>query len=176
MKFRETRIPGVVVFELERRADPRGYFARVWCEQELRAHGLNPMVSQMNTGFSPQAGTLRGIHFQTGPHAEVKIVRCLRGAVFDVAVDLRRDSPTFSQWFGIQLTPDGGESLYVPEGVGHGYLTLEDRSEVMYLASRAYAADFAGGVRYDDPAFCIRWPRDVAVVSEADRTWPNFVA
>ena len=163
-----------MVIKLERRSDERGFFARVWCEGEFRKHGLDPRIAQINTGFSPRAGTLRGLHFQQVPCAEVKVVRCLRGAVFDVAVDLRKESPSYRQWFGMHLTASGGESLYVPEGCGHGYLTLEDNSEVMYLASRPFSAEHASGVRYNDPAFGIQWPMEAAVISDADQSWPDF--
>lgn len=164
------------MLELERRSDERGYFARVWCEKELREHGLNPALNQINTAFSPRAGTLRGLHFQIAPHEEVKIVRCTRGAVFDVIVDLRPASATFRKWAGFALSADDGQSLYVPEGCAHGYLTLTDNVDLMYLASVPYAPSAARGIRWDDPAFRIRWPRSIEVISAADRAWPDFVA
>lgn len=174
MKFAETAIPGAWVIGMEKREDERGYFARVWCDDEFRAHGLNPTHVQVNTQFSPRAGTLRGMHFQLAPHAEVKVVRCLRGAAFDVLVDLRPGSPTFRQWFGIELTPESGDMLYVPEGCAHGYLTLAEDTEVIYFTSHAYAPKSATGVRFDDPAFAIQWPRSADVVSQADRAWPDY--
>ncbi len=174
MKFRETDIRGVWLIEQERRADERGYFARTWCEQEFRAHGLNPAVTQINTAVSTRAGTLRGMHFQDAPHAEVKVVRCVRGAVYDVAVDLRPDSPTFRLWYGVELTAANGLALYLPEGCAHGYVTLEADSELTYMASVPYAPKHARGVRHDDPAFAIHWPRAADIISEQDRNWPDF--
>lgn len=172
MRFVETEIEGARVIELDKRVDDRGYFARVWCSNELRAQGLDPTIAQINTGFSPRRGTLRGMHYQRDPHAEVKIARCLRGAVFDVAVDLRPASGTYRQWFGLVLTPEDGKALYLPEGCAHGYLTLENDSELLYTTSKPYAPESATGVRFDDPAFDISWPADVSVVSAADRAWP----
>jgi dTDP-4-dehydrorhamnose 3,5-epimerase len=148
----------------------------MWCAQELREAGLDADLSQVNTGFSPRAGTLRGVHLQREPHSEVKIVRCVRGAVFDVMVDLRPGSPTFKRWFGTELRGDGLQMLYIPKGCAHGYLTLEDDSELIYFASQPFASASAMGVRFDDPAFAIRWPREVAVISQADRSWPDFSA
>ena len=174
MNFRETNVSGAWVIGLDKRVDARGYFARVWCNQELKSQGLNGDCVQVNTALSPHKGTIRGMHFQVSPHAEVKIARCLRGAAFDVLIDLRPASPTFCRWFGLTLTPDSGEMLYVPEGCAHGYLTLADDTEVLYFASNAYAAKAATGVRYDDPAFDIRWPAEIKVISTADRSWPDF--
>jgi dTDP-4-dehydrorhamnose 3,5-epimerase len=174
VKFTETDIAGAYLLALEKRVDERGYFARVWCQEELRAHQLNAALNQINTGFSPRAGTLRGLHYQAAPHQEVKIVRCLRGSVFDVIVDLRPTSATFQRWAGFTLSAESAESLYVPEGCAHGYLTLSADTELMYFASVAYAPAAARGVRFDDPAFQIRWPRAIEVMSEADRTWPDF--
>lgn len=176
MRFLDCGIEGARLIELEPRRDDRGHFARMWCEQELREAGLDASLSQVNTGFSPRAGTLRGLHLQRDPHAEVKIVRCVRGAVFDVMVDLRPDSPSFKRWFGAELRGDGLQMLYVPEGCAHGYLTLADDTELIYFASRRFAASAATGVRFDDPAFGIRWPRDIAVISQADRSWPDFAS
>ncbi len=176
MKFLDCGIEGAKLIELEPRRDDRGYFARMWCEQELRDAGLEASLSQVNAGFSPRAGTLRGLHLQRDPHSEVKIVRCVRGAVFDVMVDLRSASPTYMRWFGTELRGDGLQMLYVPKGCAHGYLTLVDDSELIYFASHPYAATAASGVRYDDPSFGIRWPREIAVISQADRGWPDFVA
>jgi dTDP-4-dehydrorhamnose 3,5-epimerase len=174
LRFLECEVEGGRLIELEPRRDERGHFARMWCEQELRAAGLEGAVSQVNVAFSPRAGTLRGLHFQRDPHAEVKIVRCVRGAVFDVMVDLRPQSPTFRRWFGAELHGDGLQMMYVPKGCAHGFLTLTDDSEVIYFASHPYAPAAATGLRYDDPAFGIRWPAEVKVISEADRSWPAF--
>jgi dTDP-4-dehydrorhamnose 3,5-epimerase len=174
LRFLECGIEGGRLIELEPRRDERGHFARLWCEQELRAAGLDGDLSQVNTAYSPRAGTLRGLHFQREPHAEVKIVRCVRGAAFDVMVDLRPASPTFRRWFGAELSADGLQMLYVPKGCAHGFLTLTDECEVIYFASQPYAPAAATGLRYDDPAFGIRWPREVSIVSQADRHWPAF--
>jgi dTDP-4-dehydrorhamnose 3,5-epimerase len=176
VKFTPTSLEGAFVIDLERREDERGYFARSWCAQELAARGLSAHISQINTGFSPKAGTLRGLHYQTAPHAEVKIVRCTRGAVYDVIVDLRPQSATFCKWFGIELDAVGARALYVPEGFAHGYQTLTEDCDVSYTTTQPYAPKHATGVRYDDPRFGIRWPREVMLVSAADRGWPNFEA
>lgn len=176
MEFRETAIPGVLVIEPERHSDHRGHFARVWCREEIEAQGLDASVAQMNTGFSARAGTLRGMHLQRAPAAEIKNVRCTRGAVFDVALDLRPDSPTFKRWFGLEITPENGLMLWIPDGCAHGYQTLVDDSELFYVTSKPYAPTLATGVRFDDPAFDIEWPMEVRVISEADRSWPDFQA
>jgi dTDP-4-dehydrorhamnose 3,5-epimerase len=176
MRFSETPLPGVVLVELEPISDERGYFARMFCARELDAEGLVSRFVQTNTGFNERAGTLRGMHLQSAPHAEVKLVRCTRGVAFDVAVDLRPDSPTYRSWVGFQLTEDNGRQLYIPEGCAHGYLTLEPRTEVVYQTSAFYARDHATGVHHADPAFGIEWPADVEVLSERDRTWPLLEA
>jgi dTDP-4-dehydrorhamnose 3,5-epimerase len=176
MKFQTTDIPGVLVVEPERYRDERGYFARTWCRDEIAAQGMDPTVAQMNTGFSHRAGTLRGMHFQRDSHAEIKFVRCTRGALYDVALDLRPDSPTYRRWFGVELTAENGTMLWIPEGCAHGYQTLVDDSELLYLTSKSYAPDRAAGARYDDPAFGIDWPLEVSVISNADRAWPDFGA
>lgn len=159
---------------LKKFEDERGHFARAWCQEEFKQHGLNPHVAQVNVGFSHRQGTLRGLHFQVAPHAEAKFVRCTRGAVYDVALDLRKDSATFGKWFGVELTADNGQMLYVPEGFAHGYQTLQEDTEMYYLTSRPYASAAATGVRYNDPAFGIKWPLPVSVISTADQNWPLF--
>lgn len=174
MLFEEVGVKGAFVITPERRADERGFFARMFCDKELAERGLAVHIRQINTGFSPRSGTLRGLHYQARPHAEIKIVRCVRGAVYDVVVDLRPDSPTFKQWFGVELTAENGCLLYAPEGTAHGYLTLANDTELIYLTSHAYAPQAAHGVRFDDPAFGIEWPAEVRVVSQADRSWPDF--
>jgi dTDP-4-dehydrorhamnose 3,5-epimerase len=175
LKFIPQQIDGVHLIQLERREDDRGFFARFWCGTEFERHGLSSRISQINTQVSKAAGTLRGMHFQKAPHAEVKIVRCVRGAVFDVAVDLRPESRTYREWVGVTLSAQNADMLYVPEGFAHGYMTLEPGTEVLYLASVPYAPAAASGVRFDDPAFQIRWPLEATVVSAADRSWPDFV-
>jgi dTDP-4-dehydrorhamnose 3,5-epimerase len=172
--FEAVDVAGAYVIRPELREDERGHFARIWCQDELAAKGLVDRVVQINTGFSPKAGTLRGMHYQVAPHAEVKIARCTRGAVFDVVLDLRRASPTYRRWAGLALSPDNGAMLYVPQGCAHGYLTLEDDSELVYLTSHAYAAASARGVRHDDAAFAIDWPAAVKVISKADAGWADF--
>ncbi len=174
MIITECAVSGVYLLELERRADERGYFARMWCEQELQRRGLQSRIAQVNVQFSPTVGTLRGLHYQEAPFRETKTVRCNRGRIFDVAVDLRAESPTFRKWFGLELSAAGGRMLYVPEGCAHGYITLEADTEVMYLTSEFYAPGSARGVRFDDPAFNIQWPIPALLVSDADRTWPLF--
>jgi dTDP-4-dehydrorhamnose 3,5-epimerase len=174
VEYRTGEVQGAMVVEPEPRRDERGWFARLWCAQEFAAQGLVAEIAQVNTGVSPRRGTLRGMHFQLPPHDEVKVVRCFRGAVFDVVVDLRRDSPTWKRWMGVELTAANARMLYVPQGCAHGYLTLEDDTELMYLTSRLYSPQDARGVRYDDPAFGIRWPAPVKIVSAADAGWPLY--
>jgi dTDP-4-dehydrorhamnose 3,5-epimerase len=174
MNFEPLSIAGTYLITPERRRDDRGYFARVYCERELAERGLVGAHCQINTGFSPQRGTLRGMHHQAAPHAEVKIVRCTRGAVYDVLVDLRSDSPTYKRWVGVELSAESGRMLYAPEGTAHGYLTLLDDTELTYMTSRPYAPDAARGVHYADPAFAIEWPAEVRVISRADASWPPF--
>lgn len=175
MIFRETAVAGVFVIELEPRGDERGFFARVFCRAEFEEHGLNPHVEQCNVSLSPQAGTLRGMHFQLPPHAEAKTVRCTRGALWDVALDLRPDSPSYLRWVGVELTGENRRMLYVPEGCAHGFQTLADETEAFYQVSSAYAPDAERGVRWDDPAFGIEWPAAVSrVISDKDRSWPDY--
>jgi dTDP-4-dehydrorhamnose 3,5-epimerase len=174
MKFSETPVAGAYVIDVDRIGDSRGYFGRLWCEKELQEQGLVSLIRQSNIGFSPDAGTLRGLHYQRPPFEEVKIVRCTRGAVFDVVADIRRDSPTFGKWFGIELNPDNASMLYVPEGCVTGYLTLLDNSEIYYNTSEFYAPDAATGIRYDDPLFNIDWPAEIKTLSDNDKSWPDF--
>ena len=174
MKFTPASIEGAYVIDLEKRADERGYFARAWCEHEFAVHGLGTRIAQVNVGVSTKAGTLRGLHYQQAPHGEVKLARCARGAVYDVAVDLRPASPTFGRWHGCELSAENGRMLYVPEGCAHGYLTLRDDTELTYFTSAPYAPDAARGVRHDDPAFSIAWPRTVTTISSQDAGWPDF--
>jgi dTDP-4-dehydrorhamnose 3,5-epimerase len=172
--FEETGLGGAYVVDVERREDERGFFARVWCFDELAAAGLDPRVAQANIAFSHRKGTVRGMHFQVAPHAEVKLVRCTMGAIYDVIVDLRPDSSTHRQWLGFELTAENRRLLYVPEGFAHGYQTLTDAAEISYQTSARYAPESARGVRYDDPAFGIDWPEPVKDVSDADRAWPDY--
>jgi dTDP-4-dehydrorhamnose 3,5-epimerase len=172
MIFTETTIGGVFVIELERRRDERGFFARQWCAEEFERAGLDPGVAQINTARSAAAGTLRGVHYQKAPHAEAKLVRCTRGAVFDVAVDLRVGSPTFCQWFGTELDDESGRVFYIPEGCGHGYLTLAPNTDLVYHASVPYAPESTTGVRHDDPTRNIVWLGVIKVVSPQACTGP----
>jgi len=174
MEFTETTLAGAFLVSLKKITDDRGYFARGFCRDELEAHGLVADMLQLNIGSSLKKGTLRGMHFQARPHQEAKFVRCTKGALFDVIVDLRNDSPTRLAWFGAELTPDNGRMLYVPEGFAHGYQTLVDDTEMYYLTSAKYAAGAAGGVRHDDAAFGISWPLPVSVISDADQRWPDY--
>jgi dTDP-4-dehydrorhamnose 3,5-epimerase len=174
MMFREAALPGVFIIEPERREDPRGWFARTWCRREFVAHGLNPRLVQCSTSFNRFRGTLRGLHYQMPPHAEAKLIRCTHGTIWDVALDLRPDSPTRHRHIGVQLTARRGAALYIPEGFAHGFQTLEDNTEVLYQMSAFYAPDAARGVRFDDPAFGIRWPIAQPILLERDRTFPDF--
>jgi dTDP-4-dehydrorhamnose 3,5-epimerase len=176
MIFEQTAVAGAFVIEVEAQRDERGFFARVWCEQELARHGLDPALAQAGISFNRRAGTLRGLHFQAAPHEEVKLVRCTRGAIHDVVLDLRVDSPSAGKWAAVELTADNRRSLYIPKGVAHGFQTLTDETEVLYLLSVPYVPGAARGVRFDDPAFGISWPREVTLISERDASWPDFAA
>lgn len=174
MLFKETNLPGVFEIAVEPRADERGFFARSWCQKEFREKGLNPKIAQCSVSFNSKKGTLRGMHFQAAPLPEAKTVRCTRGSVYDVILDLRHDSPTFKQWTALTLRAKDRNSVYVPEGYAHGFLTLEDDTEVLYQISEFYHPELARGVRWDDPAFGIRWPTAVELISDRDRTYPDF--
>lgn len=176
MKFGEVGLAGVRVVEPERLADERGFFARTWCRREFEAAGLDPNLVQCSISYNRRRGTLRGMHYQVAPSAEAKLVRCTAGAVYDVALDLRRDSPTYKQWRGVELTADNRLALYIPAGLAHGFLTLRDDTEVLYQMSEFFAPEHARGVRWNDPAFGIQWPGEVTVISERDRSYPDFVA
>jgi dTDP-4-dehydrorhamnose 3,5-epimerase len=172
MEFIETNLRGAFGVRVKRIEDDRGYFGRAWCSEEFRQHGLIPEMVQLNVGFSRRRGTVRGMHYQLAPQAEAKFIRCTRGAIFDVIIDLRAGSPTEEHWYGAELNPENGLMLYAPEGFAHGYQTLRDDTEMSYLTSKPYAPSAARGVRYDDPVFGITWPLPVSVVSEADKKWP----
>ena len=172
MIFKETTLPGAYVIEPEKIGDERGYFARVWCKKELQQHGLKGDMAQSNVGFSHRKGTLRGLHFQKSPHAEVKIVRCTRGSIFDVIVDLRPDSRTYKGWFGVELNEENSRMIYVPEGFAQGYMTLADNTEMNYHTSEFYNPEAASGLRYNDVAIGIRWPSAPTIISQQDRNWP----
>lgn len=174
MKFAEVGLPGVRLIEPERMHDERGFFARTWCRREFEAAGLDPKLVQCSISYNQRRGTLRGMHYQSAPSAEAKLVRCTAGAIYDVALDLRPDSPTFKQWRGVELTADNRHALYIPPGFAHGFLTLRDDTEVLYQMSEFFAPECARGVRWNDPAFGIQWPGEVVVISERDRSYPDF--
>ncbi len=173
MIFAETKLKGAFVLEPERREDHRGFFARTFCKHEFEAHGLNPRVVQCNIAYNKRKGTLRGMHFQDPPHQEAKLVRCTKGAIYDVILDLRPASPTYKQWVSVELTEENHKMLYVPEGFGHGYQTLTETTEIIYQVSQFYAPESARGVRHNDPAFGIQWALPVAVISPVDEGWPD---
>ena len=174
MIFTETKLKGAFIVELEPREDERGFFARSWCEQEFRVHGLNSRLVQCNISSNRHRGTLRGMHFQAEPFAEAKLVRCTAGSLYDVVIDLRPHSPTFKEWVGEMLSSENRKMFYVPEGFAHGFLTLADNTEVFYQMSEFYSPEHAVGVRWDDPAFCIAWPIAPTKISERDRGFPGL--
>jgi dTDP-4-dehydrorhamnose 3,5-epimerase len=176
MIFIETKLKGAFIIELECLTDERGFFARTWCAEEFEAYGLNTRLAQCNISFNAKAGTLRGMHYQVAPHAEAKLVRCTMGAIYDVALDLRADSPTFKQWIGVELTADNRRALYLPEELAHGFQTLADDTEVFYQMSEFYHPECARGVRWNDPAFGIEWPPADRIVSGRDTQFPDFVS
>lgn len=175
MIFRPTGLPGAVLIEPEPVRDDRGSFMRAFCVDEFARNGLATTFPQHSISTTRRAGTVRGLHFQRPPHAEVKLVRCIAGAVHDVIVDLRQGSPTYARWQAFELTADNGHQLYVPEGFAHGHQTLTDDAALLYLISAPYAPEAADGVRFDDPRLSIFWPRPVSVISERDRAWPALV-
>jgi dTDP-4-dehydrorhamnose 3,5-epimerase len=176
MIFREVVIDGAYLIEPKRIEDERGFFARIWCQDELQQMGLRTDLVQANVGFSSHRGTLRGLHLQQAPHAEVKIVRCTRGAIFDVIVDLRPNSRTYKRWFGTELNEENRKMLYVPEGCAQGYITLVDRTEMYYHTTERYAPELASGVRFDDPEFQIAWPLSPSMMSHQDKNWPDYTS
>lgn len=172
MKFHETELPGAYLIDIEKHEDARGYFARTWCESECKDQGLVARVVQVNTSFNTSAGTLRGMHYQRAPYQETKLVRCTRGAFYDVIVDLRPQSPTSKRWIGVELNASNERMLYVPADFAHGFITLEDNTEAAYLVSEAYTPGAEAGLRWDDPQLNIEWPRPVEVISDKDASWP----
>jgi dTDP-4-dehydrorhamnose 3,5-epimerase len=174
MILTETELPDAYVIDLERIEDSRGFFARAWGAEEFAAQGLDTRVAQCSVSFSERSGTLRGMHFQRVPHEEVKVIRCTRGALYDVIVDLRPGSSTIGRWIGVELSADNRRALYVPRGFAHGFQTLTDGTEVFYMISTPHAPDTADGVRWNDPAFEIVWPLEPTEMSDKDRRWPDF--
>jgi dTDP-4-dehydrorhamnose 3,5-epimerase len=174
MIFTETSLPGAYIIEIKKIGDERGFFGRSWCKHEMEEHGLNGNLAQINTSLSIQKGTLRGLHYQVAPYAEAKMIRCTRGSVFDVIVDIRPDSPTYLKWFSDILTEDNHKALYSPEGFAQGFITLEDNTEITYFTTQFYAPGCDWGVRYNDPQVGIQWPLKPEVISEKDLNWPDF--
>lgn len=174
MKFTPTPIQGAFLVDIEPRGDERGMFARTFCEREFSAQGLETVFVQANASFSADRGTLRGMHYQLAPVQEVKLIRCVRGALWDVILDLRPESPSFGQWFGADLTQDNRRAMYVPKGAAHGFITLEDATEAAYMVTSPYSPDLERGVRWDDSRFGIQWPLAPTVVSDRDKSHPDF--
>lgn len=175
MIYTPTPLAGATLVEPELRRDARGWFARVYCEREFGANGLPARMVQTNLSLTRKAGTLRGMHFQRAPHAEDKLVRCARGAIWDAIVDLRPESPTYCQWFGAELSEANGRMLLVPKGFAHGFVTLSDDAAVTYQVSQFYTPEAEAGARHDDPAFGIQWPVPILDMSDKDRNWPTYV-
>jgi dTDP-4-dehydrorhamnose 3,5-epimerase len=174
MIFTPTKLAGAFLIQLDRKEDNRGFFARAWCKREFEAHGLASNLVQMNLSHTKLRGTIRGLHYQSQPFAETKALCCLRGALYDVIVDLRPDSPTYKDWMAVELTSAEHQMLYVPEGFAHGFQSLEDNTELLYLVTQFYSPEHERGVRYNDPAFTIDWPLEVRIISDKDRLWPDF--
>lgn len=176
MIFNETPLSGAYTIELEKRGDDRGFFARFFCRDEFAAEGLETNFVQINNSLTAKKGTLRGMHYQLPPAAEVKVVRCVQGALWDVILDLRAGSPTFGKWFGAELSAENRTMMYVPRGFAHAFVTLTDDAEALYLVSEFYAPDQERGVRFNDPAHGIEWPIEPTEISEKDRNWPDLDA
>ena len=176
MKFHATELQGACIVELEKLEDERGFFARTWCRREFQEQGLVASVVQASTSFNTRAGTLRGMHYQAAPYQETKVVRCTSGAVYDVILDLRAESSTYKRWVAVELTAENGRMLYVPADFAHGFITLEDNTEVNYLISESYTPGAGRGIRWNDPEFAIEWACPVEVISEKDAGWPDFAA
>ena len=174
MIFTETKLKGAYIVDIKRIEDDRGFFGRAWCQKEFEEMGLSANVVQSNLSSNKKKGTLRGMHFQVTPFAESKLVRCTRGALYDVIIDLRPASPTYMQWLGVELTADSFRMLYVPENFAHGFLTLEDNTDITYQVTQFYAPGAERGIRYNDPAFNIQWPIDPQIISEKDKAHADF--
>lgn len=175
MIFNSTELEGAFIIELEKRSDERGFFSRAWCRREFEEHGLVPLIMQSNLSYSRKKGTLRGMHFQTSPFEETKVVQCIKGALYDVIIDLRPDSATFGKWIAVELRAEDHKMIYVPRGFAHGFMTLQDETEAFYHVSQFYAPGHEGGIRWNDPAFNVKWPEiEDLVISDKDRTWPDF--
>jgi dTDP-4-dehydrorhamnose 3,5-epimerase len=175
MIFTRTKLAGVLEIGIEPQSDERGFFARTWCQREFEEHGLNPRLAQCSISLNKKKGTLRGLHFQGEPYPEAKLVRCTQGSVYEVVVDIRPQSATYKEWITLILDAEKRNMVYVPEGCAHGFLTLEDETEILYQISEFYHPELSRGVRWNDPAFTIAWPAKVEVISERDRAYPDFV-
>jgi dTDP-4-dehydrorhamnose 3,5-epimerase len=174
--FNKTKFDGLYLIEMTRLEDDRGFFARTFCREEFRKHGLNVRIAQCNVSYNRKKGTLRGMHYQVAPREEAKLVSCVSGAIYDVVIDLRTGSRTYGEWMAVELsTLRAHRMLYIPEGFANGFQTLEDDSQVFYQMSEFYAPEYARGIRWNDPAFCIRWPIDSYILSERDRHHPDFI-
>ncbi len=176
MIFTETKLKGVYIVEINKIKDERGFFGRSWCRKEMEEHGLKGDVVQSNTSFNKTKGTIRGLHYQKHPYEETKFMRCTKGAIYEVIIDLRKESPTFLEWIGVELTENNYKMLYTPEEFAHGFITLTDNTEVTYLVTQFYTPGAEVGIRFDDPQFNIKWPVQVTTVSEKDRNHPDFDA
>lgn len=174
MIFIETKLKGAYIIEPERLVDTRGFFARTWCKREFNAHGLNSNLAQCNISFNKKKGTIRGMHYQVEPFEEAKLVRCTRGAIWDVIIDLKADSPTFKKWYAVELTAENHKMLYIPESFAHGFQALEENTEVFYQMSEYYSPECSRGVRWNDPVFSIEWPEVEIIISDKDRQYPDF--
>jgi dTDP-4-dehydrorhamnose 3,5-epimerase len=174
MNFNKTKFPEVYLIDLEKYGDDRGFFARAFCVKEFEEYDLDNRIVQVNNSLSAEKGTLRGMHYQLPPNAETKIIRCIRGSLYDVIIDLRKDSPTFLKWYGAELTADNRKMLYVPGGFAHGFITLEDNTEAIYFVTEFYSPEMERGIRWNDPAFAIDWPIHPRVISEKDRNHRDF--
>lgn len=176
MIFTETKLKGAFIIEPERLSDERGFFARTWCMEEFKAQGLNTNFVQANVAFNIRRGTLRGMHYQSFPYEEAKLIRCTKGAIYDVIIDIRKNSPTRGNWIAVELAAGNYRMFYVPEGFAHGYQTLEDDTEVSYQLSQFYTPDAGRGIRWDDPAFKIKWPEtENLTISKRDLSWPDYL-
>ncbi|WP_291571673.1 dTDP-4-dehydrorhamnose 3,5-epimerase [Clostridium sp. UBA4548] len=174
MIFKETKLKGAYIIEIEPIEDERGFFARSWCKEEFESIGLNPNLKQCNISYNKHKGTIRGMHFQTAPYEEAKLVRCIRGAIYDVIIDLREHSETFMKWIGVEITAENRKALYIPEGFAHGFQTIEENSEVFYQMSESYHAEHAAGIKWNDTTFGIEWPLPIISISDKDNSFQSF--
>ena len=175
MKFSQTKLKGAYFIEIEKLTDDRGFFARSWCQKEFENHGIDYGFVQANVSYNHRKGTIRGMHYQIAPYQECKLIRCTRGAIYDVIIDLRPGSETYKQWTGVELTAKNYSMFFVPKDFAHGFQTLTDETEITYQVSEFYTPGSEKGIRFDDPAFDIQWPLEATILSDKDRIWPDFV-